>query len=236
MEDYKLKRRLKRLNNREFIDDIKRYIKSPYEFYGEKVPELKTMAKHLHEEYSLKEFYRVFSRLWRSGYNGEQALAVKALKMYEKDFDLNTWKFLLPRLKEMNSYEESLADVLGKILYKYSKLKREVLKMSRSKNLFVRRLMMLLTINLIKKDDLGLTLVLAEKYVYDDEKSIQRATGWVLSEAGKKKPETVKRFLLKHKDMKDRVFELATIHMRELRKVRNIKKLKGDKKGFLFWR
>ena len=52
--EYKIKRELKRLGDKQFAEDIKRYLKSPYEFYGVRVPELRTMAKHLHEDNSFR--------------------------------------------------------------------------------------------------------------------------------------------------------------------------------------
>jgi len=78
-------------------------------------------------------------------------------------------------------------------------------------------------------------MYLADKYVYDEEHYMQKATGWMLREAAKKKPEIVKRFVLKHIHMPAICFSYATERdLKDLRKVRQLKKLKSDKGGF-FW-
>ena len=61
--------------------------------------EIRTLAKRLHEEHSLKEFYSIFNKLWKSGYHEEMSLALYTLQLYENGFDLKTWKFLKPKLK-----------------------------------------------------------------------------------------------------------------------------------------
>jgi hypothetical protein len=55
---YKSKKQLKKLGNKQFFEDIKKYIKSSHSFYESRVPELKVLANRLHEEYDLKEFYK----------------------------------------------------------------------------------------------------------------------------------------------------------------------------------
>ena len=63
---FEVKRQLKKLGDKQFADNIKKYLKSPYEFYGIHVPEIRTLAKRLHKEHSVKEFFSVFNRLWKS--------------------------------------------------------------------------------------------------------------------------------------------------------------------------
>ena len=241
MTDYKLKRQLKTLSNKQFADNIKKYLKSPYEFYGIHVPELRTLAKRLHEEHEIKDFYKVFNRLWRSSYHEEMSLAIYALQMYRDEFDLHTWKFLKSKLKDMKSWDQIDivgTNIVGHILIKYPlQLEKEIFKLSKSKNMWMRRLAIVSTLPLIKKGDIRLTMELAEQYLSDKEDYIQKATGWMLREAGKQKPEVVKRFILKHvHDMFPICFSYATEHMKDLRKVRKLKKFKEDRRGFLFWR
>src|SRR4030042_3792215 len=201
---YTLKRQLKILSNQQFAEDIKRYIKSPYEFYGIRVPEIRILAKKLYEEHSLKEFYNIFNKLWKSGYHEEMSLALYTLQLYEKDFDLTTFQFLKPKLKDIKSWDQIDAIstfIIGKILLKYPGFEKEILRLSKSKDFWVRRIAIVSTLPRIKKGDIKLTIDLAEKYIKDKEPYIQKATGWMLREAGKQKPEVVKRFILKHINM-----------------------------------
>ena len=238
--DYKLKRQFKKLGNKQFAEDIKRYIKSPYEFYGIRVPEIRVLAKRLHEEHSLKNFYKVFNRLWKSGYHEEMSLAIYTLELYKEDLDLTTWRFIKPKLNDLKSWDQVdgiSTHIVGQIMLKFPSLKEEMVKLSKSKNFWLRRTAIISTLPLIKKGDLKLTIKLAEDYLYDKEDYIQKATGWMLREAGKKDPELIKKFILKHIDMPSITFSYATEHLVDLRKVRKIKKLRSDKRGkFLFWR
>jgi len=221
---YTLKRQLKKLSNKQFAEDIKRYIKSPYEFYGIRVPEIRVLAKRLHEEHPLKEFYNIFNKLWKSGYHEEMSLALYTLQLYEKDFDLITFQFLKPKLKDIKSWDQIDAIstfIIGKILLKYSEFEKELLKLSKSKEFWVRRIAIVSTLPRIKKGDIKLTMKLAEEYIKDKEPYIQKATGWMLREAGKQKPEVVRKFILKNMNMPSITFSYATErNLKGLRKLR----------------
>ncbi len=227
--EHRLKKELKKLSNKQVAEDIKRYLKSPYEFYGIKVPELREMAKRLHEEYSLKNFYKVFDKLWKSGFHEEMSLALYTLQLYENEFDLRTWKFIKTKLKSMKTWDQVdsfSSQILGKMLIKFPKLEREIIKLSKSNNIWMKRVAIVSTLPLIKKGNIKLTMGLAEKYVYDNNHYIQKATGWMLREAGKVRPEIIKRFILKHINMPAIEFSYATELMTDLRKVRKLKKLR----------
>lgn len=235
MKDYKLKRQLKQLSNKQFAEDIKRYIKSPYEFYGIRVPELRILAKKLHEEHSLTDFYKIFDRLWESGYHEEMSLAIYTLQLYKEEFNLGTWKFLKTKIKDMKSWDQIDivgTNILGFILLKHPELKREILKFSKDENIWTRRIAIVSTLPLIKSGDISLTMTLAESYVKDKEDYIQKALGWMLREAGKVEEEQVKKFILKHvHTMFPIAFSYATEReFKDLRKIRRLKKLKEDRK------
>lgn len=228
---YTIKRELKRLSDKEFAEDIKTYIKSTHKFYGIKVPELRTLAKRLHKEHFLKDFYKVFNKLWKSGYHEEMSLAIYTLQLYEKEFNIETWNFLKPKLKDLKSWDQVDAVssfVIGKILIKYPQLEKEILKLSKSRDMWSRRIAIVSTLPLIKKGETKLAMRLIGDYVYDEENYIQKATGWMIREVGNKKPEIAKRFILKHMNMPSITFSYATEHLKALRKVRKLKKLKRE--------
>ena len=226
---YEIRKQLKKLSDKEFAEDIKRYIKSPYEFYGVRVPEIRTMAKRLHDEHSLRQFYKIFNKLWKSGYHEEMSLALYALQLYEKDFDMATWNFLKPKLNQIKTWDQidALSSfIIGKILLKYPKLEKELLKLSKNKDFWLRRIAIVSTLPRIKTGDIRLTIQLAQDYINDEEPYIQKATGWMLREAGKQNPEIVKRFILKNIHMPSIAFSYATEQMIDLRKIRKLKKLR----------
>lgn len=236
---YRLKRQLKRLGNKQFTEDIKTFIRTSHKFYGKNVPELKTLAKRLHEEQSLKEFYPVFNRLWHSGYQGEKSLAIYTLQLYKDDFDLKTWNFLKTKIKEIKSPDqiESIAiEIIGNILLKYPRLDKEILKLSKSKNQWFKKLAIMSTFQLIKKkSNTKLALYLLDIYVNQPESLIQESVGKTLREISIYKPEIAKRFILKHSQMSEKAFLIATENLKELRKIRKLKKLNNSSRWF-FWR
>ena len=236
---YKLKKQLKTLKGKEFEEDITKYIKSPHDFYGTKVPELRTMAKHLHEDNSLEEFYKIFNNLWKSGYNDKTSLAINALRLYEEEFDLNTWKFIKTKLKDIKSWDQIDAvakEVVGRIMIKNPKLEKEIINMAKGNDLWMKRMAIISTIPLIEKKNYSLAMQCVESYLNYADENIQKAVGIVLRELGKQKPEQIKRFILKNMDMPRAVFFIATENMRELRKIQGLKKLKGKKGLFGFLR
>lgn len=224
---FEARRQLKKLSDKHFAETIKRYLKSPYEFYGIHVPEIRMMARQLYEEHELKDFYKVFNRLWNSGYHEEMSLALYALQLYENEFSLTTFQFLKPKLNDIKSWDQIDAvssSIIGKILLKDPRLEKEILRLSKSKNFWMRRIAIVSTLPRIKKGDIKLTMKLAEDYIDDTEPYIQKATGWMLREAGKQKPEAVKRFILRHMHMPPIAFSYATERdLKDLRKLRKIK-------------
>ena len=231
--EHKIKKQLKKLSDKQFAEDVKKYIRSPYEFYGVRAPELRTLAKKLHEEYILKDFYKTFDKLWGSGYHEEMSLAIYALQLYENEFDLKTWKFIKPKLNDMKSWDQIDAistRVVGKILLKYPAFEKEILKLSENKDFWMRRIAIVSTLPLVKKGNIKLSMKLAEKYIEDKQPYIQKATGWVLREAGKEKPEQVGKFILKNINMPSITFSYATEKMTKLRIIR--KQKLGQRVGF----
>lgn len=237
---YKLKRKLKKLGNKQFTQDIKSFIRTSHDFYSERVPELRTLAKRLHEEHSLKSFYPIFNKLWRSGYQGEKSLAIYTFRLYKDEFDLTTWRFLKPKLKDIKSWDriESISkDILGNILLKCPSLDKEILKLARSKNLWFKKLAIGSTFPLIReKEDTKLAVHLCELYLEEVHEEIQNAIGETLREISIYKPEIAKKFILKHMMMRDETFKIATENLKELRKIKKIKRLESGGSGWFFWK
>lgn len=241
--DYKLKRPLKRLGHREFEEDIKRFIKNTHKFYSLKVPEIKTLAKKLHEDHSLEDFYKVFNKLWKSGYCNERVLAIQALKLYKEDFDLDTWYIIKPKLKYIKDWDEidevSL-NIIGEIILKFPSVKNDVLSLSKKRDAYLRRMALMSCLGCVKKKDFDLSLKLIEFYALNKQKKIQEGVGIVIREISKVNKIIAKRLILKYINMGDVSFNIATENMKDLRKVRKLKRLDEgksnfDKKGLLGW-
>jgi len=231
MEEVKqIRAKFNLLRNDEQAKQSKRYLKSPYEFYGAKVPEVREIAK----EYKDLDFYsslNLFDELWKSGNHEEMWLA---LFLMEKQFQKNiveSWIFLMKRLDKIKSWDhvdELSSAILGKILDQRLDLVKEIKEMSTSRNPWVRRISIVSTLPMIKNNKIELTLRLAESLVYDNDVYVQKGAGWMLREAGKKARVPVKEFIMMHLDMKPQAFSYATEKMIELREIRK-RKIKEQK-------
>jgi len=233
-----MKKQLRKLGDKEFTQDIKKYIKYNHQFHESKTPEIKTLAKKLHEEYTLNEFYKIFNKLWDSGYENEKALVIQSLKLYKEDFNIKTWKFLKPKIKQLTSWDQIETvgqNIIGEIFIKETSLQKEIIKLSKSKNNWQIGLSLHSTLPLIKKSNPQIPINLIQEQINNPEQEIQKIIGTLLKEISFKKPEQTKRFILKNLNMPNETFKIATENLKELRKARKIKKLDSVKRGFWFF-
>lgn len=225
-----IRKKFNELRNEEQAIGSKKYLKSPYNFYGVSVPQVREISKS-YFDLDFYSFLNLFDDLWNSGYHEEMWLA---LFIMEKQFEKNineSWKFLTKRLDKIKTWDhvdELSSSILGKILNKRLDLIKEIKEMSLSKNPWIRRISIVSTLPMIKNNKIELTLRLAEKLVYDNDIYVQKGTGWMLREAGKRARVPIKEFIMMHLDMKSSAFSYATEKMTELREIKK-RKLKEQK-------
>jgi len=73
-----------------------------------------------------------------------------------------------------------------------------LMKFSKSKSLWQRRISIILTFALIRAGDLEPTIIISEALLKDKEDLIHKAVGWMLRELGKKDVNLLRRFLKQH--------------------------------------
>jgi 3-methyladenine DNA glycosylase AlkD len=73
-----------------------------------------------------------------------------------------------------------------------------LVKLSKSKSLWQRRVSMILTFALIRAGDLEPTITIAQALLKDNHDLIHKAVGWMLREAGKRDVMLLRRFLSDH--------------------------------------
>lgn len=224
-EANEIRTKLRELGNKERAEFSKRYLKSPYDFYGMKIPEIRNIVK----SYRNLEFHsalNLFDELWASGNHEEMCAALFLLEYYVKKQPEYIWKFLLERVEKARTWDhtdEISAHILGEILSEDMRLMNEIKPLSESRNPWLRRISIVSTYPLIKKNKIELTLRLAEKLVYDKDIYVQKGAGWMLREVGKKNRLALREFLIIHMDMKPFAFSYATEKMPELRKIKKEK-------------
>jgi 3-methyladenine DNA glycosylase AlkD len=221
----KIREELKKLGNKERAEFNKRYLKSPYDFYGMKVPEMRSIVKN-YKDMEFHSALNLFDELWNSGNHEEMCAALYLLEYYVKKYPVYIWKFLLERVEKAKTWDhvdELSAHILGVILAGDMRLMNEIKPLSESKNPWLRRTSIVSTYPLIKKNKIELTLRLAEKLVYDKDIYVQKGAGWMLREVGKKNRLALREFIIIHMDMKPAAFSYATEKMKEIREIKKRK-------------
>ncbi len=231
METEEIRSKLMGLGDKKKANFIKKYLKSPYEFYGLKVPDIRKLT----EEYE-DNFYsalNTFDELWKSGNHEEMSFALYLISKFVDNNQEYLWKFLVERLDKIKTWDhadEISAHILGIILRDNLHLMKEIKEMSESKNPWFRRISIVSTYPLIKENKNELTLRLAEKLVYDNNIYVQKGAGWMLREVGKKDRLALRNFVMMHLDMKPTAFSYATEKMKELREIKRETKKEQKKK------
>ena len=191
------------------ISDLARFYKTgPGEyaegdlFLGGTVPQTRSVAKK-YQNLELKEVEKLFNspfheaRLCAAIILNHQFEKSKQPQDRKKLFD-----FYLKQVKANHVNNWDLVDVsaprMGAYLTEVDDPMPLLLKLSKSKSLWERRVSMILTFALIRAGDLEPTIIIAESLLKDEQDLIHKASGWMLRELGKRDVMMLRRFLSEH--------------------------------------
>lgn len=155
-------------------------------FLGVTVPEQRKIAKR-YKDLGLSEI----KKLLQSEFHEERLVALFILvSKFEKGNDEEKeriYKFYLDNAKYINNWDlvdSSAHKIVGKYLINRD---RSILyKLAKSDNLWERRIAIISTAAFISKGEYKETFGIADTLLYDDHDLIQKATGWMLREVGKR--------------------------------------------------
>ncbi len=165
------------------------------EFLGIRVPVLRKCAKQF-GDISLTETKKLLS----SNFHEERLCALFILvdkyasSKHEKSI---IYKLYLDNTRYINSWDlvdSSAYKIVGAYLDK--KNKSPLYKLSKSKNLWERRISIIATLYFIKNREFEDVLAISKVLLHDKEELIHKAVGWMLREVGKQDIEVEKIFLL----------------------------------------
>jgi 3-methyladenine DNA glycosylase AlkD len=196
---------LQKLASKERAEVSQRFFKTGPGEYGEgdvfvgvSVPELRRLAREFQDLPA-----REVGALLKSVVHEERAAALLILvRRYprgDRKEQERIYKLYMDHLRYINNWDlvdVSAEHVVGAFLK--NKSKRPLYHLSRSKNLWERRVSILATFHYIKGNEFAETLKIAEMLLTDEEDLIHKAVGWMLREVGKRDLATEERFLKKH--------------------------------------
>ena len=200
---------LKAFTKKGRISDLARFYKTGPGEYGEgdlfiggTVPQTRSVAKK-HQNLELKEVEKLFNspfheaRLCAAIILNYQLSREKNPQERKKFFDFYIKQVRAERVNNWDIVDVS-APWMGVYLTEVEDPMPLLIKLSKSKSLWQRRVSMILTFALIRKGDLQPTITIAELLLKDDQDLIHKAVGWMLRELGKRDVMLLRRFLKEH--------------------------------------
>ena len=201
----KIRTRLQKLGNKQRAMDSQRYFKTGSGEYGEgdiflgiTVPEIRRLAAS-YQAITLREV----AQLLRSAIHEERLLALLILVRAYANGDEHTkkriYELYLANTRYVNNWDlvdASAMHIVGAFLM--GKSKKTLHNLTRSNNLWERRIAVMATFHFIKHDTFVESLAIARKLLTDEEDLIHKAVGWMLREIGKRHLQIEERFLKEH--------------------------------------
>ncbi len=196
---------LKRYSNSERAVQEKRYLKSPFKFFGVSLPLTDKIAKEFRRangDAGRKHILELAQKLWNSEYHDEKRLGLRILQYHPEYLDLTVMP-LLERMLEQSTGWDLVDDIsihiVSVVLEKDKKAFEYLKRWSGSENFWMRRASLISQILLFRqnKGDKKLFFRFAEKMLHEKEFFIRKAIGWGIREISKADPEVAFQFLMK---------------------------------------
>lgn len=170
------------------------------QFIGISVPENRKVAQQFLDATTAE-----VSQLFKSPIHEDRLLALHILtEKYKKTKDLKIKKQIvgvyLKHKKHVNNWDlvdTSAAKILGDYCY-LTKNHSYLIKLSKSKHHWDKRISIVGTYALIRNGQLDLTFTFAKQFLFESEDLMHKATGWMLREAGKKDIKKLLSFIDSH--------------------------------------
>jgi 3-methyladenine DNA glycosylase AlkD len=167
-------------------------------FLGLRVPALRTLARN-YAELSRRDVLQMLASPWHE----ERLLALVIMvdayesgdaaerRLVHRDYLANT-----RYINNWDLVDASAGGIVGAHL-KAGNISL-LLRLARSKDMWERRIAIVSTFYLIKRDQFGPTLIIAELLLHDSHDLIHKAVGWMLREVGKRDRKVLDGFLREH--------------------------------------
>ncbi len=167
-------------------------------FLGIKVPVQREIAKKYYE-LSLPKIQELLkSKIHEHRMTGIIILNQKYKKSKQEDKE-NIFNFYLNNIKKINNWD--LVDLSAPIIigdFLLDKDKKILYELTRSENLWEKRIAIISTYAFIRKQEFEDALTISELLLNDSHDLIHKAVGWMLREIGKRDLEVEENFLKQH--------------------------------------
>lgn len=155
-------------------------------FIGVKMPVIRKIAKQ-YKVTSLQEIERLLDSPIHEYRMAALVILMEQFKKAKIELKKNIYNLYLRRMDRINNWDlvdVSCRDIVGG--YLLDKPRDDLYKMSRSNNLWERRIAIVATWRFIREGQYKDTIDISQKLLKDRHDLIQKAVGWMLREVGKK--------------------------------------------------
>lgn len=171
------------------------------EFIGITVPDQRKIAKEFWNKISLEELGELLSsKIHEHRHTALLMLVAKYEKSKSEDEKQQIVAFYLQNLQHINNWDlvdNSCYKILGKHCFE-NKDNSILKKLSKSDNMWHKRMAIVSTMYHIKKGEYDLTKDIALKNLYHPHDLMHKANGWLLREMGNKNEDELLKFLDKN--------------------------------------
>ena len=170
-------------------------------FLGLRVPQTREVSKEF-QSLDSKEI----EKLLQDEYHEVRQLGLFVLVLQFKKLKSNEdrariFDFYMQQAKKgrVNNWDlvDATAPYIGDYLVKTNNIK-PIIELSKTKDLWLNRISVMLTFAFIKAGDPGPTLLMAEHHLHHPHDLMHKAVGWMLREMGKNHPIELNNFLEEH--------------------------------------
>jgi 3-methyladenine DNA glycosylase AlkD len=200
-----IQNRLKKLGNKKHAAISQKFFKTGPGEYGEgdifigvRVPVLRELVKE-YSDVSVEDA----ALLLHSQVHEERLLAllllVRLFSISDEAIRSIIFGKYLKNTEFVNNWDlvdSSAEHIVG--AYLMNRDKAVLYRLAESENLWERRISIMSTFHFIKRHEFSETLKISKMLLFDREDLIHKATGWMLREIGKRRPQTEESFLKAH--------------------------------------
>jgi 3-methyladenine DNA glycosylase AlkD len=183
---------------------LRKYVGSPVPVLGLKTAQMRAILNRFakaHPDLDARTVHALADSLWRGDVTEERWAGIGILERYSTVWNEASWRMADRWVDDAVGW--GLCDSLGAgpiadMVYSTPAWFREILRWTRSKNFWRRRVSTYALNRFVRAGELDKPLGLLERLLYDPEFWVQRAVGTWLRECWKKDERRVRAFLLKH--------------------------------------
>jgi len=206
--------KLKELGNEKRAVGEKKYLKSPWEFYGVSVSLRHKIVKEWfkkHQSLRLDEAEELAEKLWGSGWHEEKSLAIEILRLVGDELTVKQIPLVTKMINGVTGWDhldEIAIPVIGAMIDNDKATLKYLPKWAKSKNFWVRRAAVLSQITQFRRKS-GNKKLFFEIIVpmFDEDMHwskeerffVRKAIGWALREIANVEPEVAFKFIKQYK-------------------------------------